>query len=309
MLLAWLLFAVVGAACAQAPRAHIVFLLGADQDATGYFSGAQNYFRDIDPDAQIVTDARSLAQVREELKRGAGGLPWGRIVLVAHGTQWVGLVVQLFDSQTPATLSAIRAARRDTEFPPLPPSVIDADTELVIESCGLGRRPDYLAELAALFIEGPSQLPRIRASRNMVWFGATAQGIAVRRELPYRARILRGKVSAKRSDEVAAKLRSDLVDEISNESAVSILVLPVHVHISARSTQIASAKDIASYIKVMPTGRVDLGGAGLHPDTFVWTYKQRASGIADVSGEATLVLTMQRAPDGASLMPEALDLK
>ena len=59
----------------------------------------------------------------------------------------------------------------------------------------------------------------------------------------------------------------------------------------------------------MPTGRADPGGAGLHPDTFVWTYKQRASGIADVSGEATLVLTMQRAPDGATLMPQARDLK
>jgi hypothetical protein len=303
-----LLFAIASMASAQAPRPHIVFLLGADREAGGFFTAARHYFRDTDEAARIVDDARTLAQVREELKQRAGAAPWGRIVLVAHGTQWTGLVVPLFDARTPATLSALQAARASGEFPPLPLEIIDAQTELVVESCGLGRREDYLADLAALFVEEPGQRPRVRASRNMVWFGTGAEDGAVRRELPYRARILRGESSARRNDAITAELRADLTQEIGSDERFSAIVLPVRVQVAATAAQVGAVRNIESYVQALPAGRIDLGGAGFAGSDFLWKRKDGVSGTVELAGEATLVLVMQSVPNAATSMPQTLNL-
>ncbi|HZP67479.1 MAG TPA: hypothetical protein VFB32_14345 [Rudaea sp.] len=309
VLVACLAFALSRAGMAEEPRPHVVFLLGSDHDAAGFFAGAREYYRRSDPAAQIVDEVRTLATLREELNRRVGAQPWGRIVLVAHGTQWTGLVVPLFDARTPATLSALRSAHEHAEFPPLPPTVVDADTELVVESCGLGRRPDYLAALAALFAQDAAHTPRVSAAHDMVWFGAAQTSAAARRELPYRARMLRGAASAVRSAEVAAQLRSDLAVEIGGEAA-STLVLPVHVRIAATVDPAAVPRSLEAYVHLMTAERIDLGGAGFAPETFTWKRDEHAPPAAlELTGEATLVLAMQQVPDASSSMPPILEVR
>lgn len=178
---------------AVAARADIVFLLpqpGRGEPA--FFELAAAHYRQQPGVALVVDSARSLLQVRELLQRSSlrGDEPWGRIVLVAHGSRWTGLGLPIFDDSGLPAPGDWRAVRERGEFMPLDSTVVDARTRLQIDSCGLGARPDLLRELAWLL--GGGQPFAVTASPGLVEFvgdpGNPTMPV-LRRERPYAAKI------------------------------------------------------------------------------------------------------------------------
>ena len=166
-------------------KVDAVFLLGADsQDSAGYFAAAQAYYERLAPRATFVPELRSLLDLREALAAlpRPGRRPFSRIVVVAHGADWQGLGVPLVPRGPNATLSRMRDAHDDGSFPPLDGGELDSRTEVVLESCGLGARPDYLHELGRL-LAGDRRAPKIIASLHQIGFRAQwADGVAVAAE-------------------------------------------------------------------------------------------------------------------------------
>lgn len=172
-----------------AARASVVFLL--PQPGHGdarFFAAAQRYYAARPEVDAIVDSASTLLQVREWLQHSdlRGDAPWGRIVLVAHGSRWTGLALPIFDDEGVAPPGRWREVASRGEFLPLAPGVIDAHTELLIESCGLGTRGDLLAYLAQMLTGDLALTPR--AAHGLVAFGQS-DGQVWRRELDYGATI------------------------------------------------------------------------------------------------------------------------
>lgn len=223
---------------AAAAREDVTFILARDSPGHAFFSSAADYYRRHPQQAgHLVTTARSLAEVREFLARSPlrGAQPWGRVRLVAHGSQWEGLRVPLFAGGAIASWRELRQVLERDEFPPLPPQLLDRGSLLEIESCGLGRRPDRLRQFSRL-LAGDGRVP-VRAGRNYVWFGrqedAAGASESWRRELPYSARVLPG------SPPLDAPLREDLRRQWQREhgarSPLQFVTVPVLVDVPADS--------------------------------------------------------------------------
>ncbi len=181
------------APAASVRAAEAVFILGEDpHGSAGYFAAAEFYYRHSMPGARTVATLRSLAEVREYLVRNKGETPWTRIVLVAHGSPWGGLLVPIYSDGPRASLAAMEEARASREFPALPPGVISADGSIVLESCGLGRRDDYLNALGDLFRTDAGSAQKVEAAQGFVVFYASDPGAPQRWELPIAIRMLRG---------------------------------------------------------------------------------------------------------------------
>lgn len=173
------------AACAWgAPAAaqDVVFVLGQDEPGERPMHAvSEAYYRQAMPDATIVTTARSLAEVREYLVRRRGATPWAHVVLVTHGSPWTGLRVPVYPGGRKADYLAVRDAAAEGEFPPLPAGTLAPGATVALESCAMGRRPDFLEALAHL-LAGPDA-PAIAAARGFVVFKLDGAGHASRREM------------------------------------------------------------------------------------------------------------------------------
>lgn len=172
-----------------AARATVVFLL--PQPGHGdprFFAAAQRYYAAQPDVAAIVDSASTLLQVREWLQQSdrRGDAPWGRIVLVVHGSRWTGLALPIFDDEGVAPPGRWREVAGRGEFLPLAHGVIDAKTELLVESCGLGQRRDLLTYLAQMLTGDLALQPH--AAHGLVAYGQS-DGQAWRRELDYGATI------------------------------------------------------------------------------------------------------------------------
>lgn len=230
----WLaLLALLCVGVAHAARQDVTFVLAQDNPGHAFFDSAQAYYRARPALAgTLVTSARSLAEVREFLQRSPlrGDAPWGRVRLVAHGSQWQGLRVPLFAGGTLATPQAVENALAQQEFPPLPAAVLDRDSELQVESCGLGKRPRFLRQLGQLFGSGDGL--RVTANSGYVWFrrvrGEGGRIDSVREELDYRAEVLPG-ATALSSIQRERLLRSWR----GSEAAPEIITVPVHIDVAA----------------------------------------------------------------------------
>lgn len=173
-------------------RSDIVFLM--PQEGHGsrqFFDYAGDYYRQQSGVVLVVESARSLLQVREFLQRSPlrQEQPWGRIILVAHGSRWTGLSVPIFDDEGVAPPRRWREVSARGEFIPLSAGVIDADTRLIVESCGLGARTDLMRTLSQM-LSGDLNLP-VAAAEGLVEFrrAAAGKGSASRRERDYGARV------------------------------------------------------------------------------------------------------------------------
>lgn len=190
-------------------RRDAVFILGSDSGGqSGFFAAATHYHREnLRGDDLLVTTARTWAEMREWLARSTlrADRSWGRIVLVAHGSQWSGLSVPLFDAGAPPpSASELQKLTEQGIFPSLAKGVVDEKTELVIESCGIGRRPDLLA-LYAQLLGGAANPLSVRSSEHLVEFAAPFQSAdigATRRELPYSVKVVRPSPGGRTSVEV-----------------------------------------------------------------------------------------------------------
>ena len=153
------------------PRADVVFLMRAsDGKTSGYFDLAAQYYQRQPGVVAIVASARSMLQVREFLQRSPlrGTQPWGKIVLVAHGSRWAGLQVAIFADEGIASPLRWREVLASGEFIALSNGVVDATSLLQLESCGLGYRADLMQQTAALL--GGSSGMRVHAEKGSVEF-------------------------------------------------------------------------------------------------------------------------------------------
>lgn len=218
---------------AWAARQDVTFILAQDNPGHAFFEAAQAYYR-ARPElaGALVTSARSLAEVREFLQRSPlrGDAPWGRVRLVAHGSQWQGLRVPLFAGSALATPLVVESALEQQEFPPLPATVLDHDSELQVESCGLGRRPRFLRQLGELF--GGDAGLRVTANDGYVWFrrvqGEDGHSASLREELDYQAEVLPGAtaLSPAQRERLQRSWRGD-------GAAPEIIAVPVHIEVPA----------------------------------------------------------------------------
>lgn len=170
-----------------------VFLLGQDAPRKpGYFNAAAAYYRMALPAARQISTLRSLAEVREYLVRHRGDEPWTRIVIVVHGSPWTGIQVPLYSGGPQANLGVIEDAAVLGEFPALPSDVLGRGASIIIESCGLGLRTDYLAAIGRLFAGNSVDAPVMAAAKGFLVFSTSGTGAALRVEQPVALRVLPG---------------------------------------------------------------------------------------------------------------------
>jgi hypothetical protein len=219
---------------AAAARENVTFLLADDNPGHAFFAAARDYYAArAGETGTLVTNARSLADVREFLQRSPlrGASPWGTVRLVAHGSQWQGLRVPVFAHGELAGVQVLETTLERREFPPLDAHVLDHDSRIVIESCGLGRRTAWLRVVGRLFT-GDARTP-VEANAGYVWFrrarDASGRTRAVREESPYRAVVLAG--AAQLDEALRAKLRREW--PTAQSAQLQFIAVPLRIDVPA----------------------------------------------------------------------------
>ncbi|HEX5056785.1 MAG TPA: hypothetical protein VFX02_09840 [Gammaproteobacteria bacterium] len=161
-------------------RENITFIMGADTgDKLPFYAPAEDYYR-YDPRADtgyLETGSRSLQAVRDRLQSPPGnGLPWGVINLVTHSST-TGIAVPVVEDGARTEAASLEKALAEGALNPLPDTLVDAQTEIHIQGCGIGQRQDILNLLSRLFGGDDPQRPVVRAPIHLVFYeSAWAQG-------------------------------------------------------------------------------------------------------------------------------------
>lgn len=162
-------------------RESITFILNEDKNGhNGYYTAAANYYR-VHPEERtdyVITHLRTLVEVRDWLEQDKpmNGQPWGRVNLVVHANEWIGLASPIVPGGMRATRSRLETAAASGQFVPLADSILDAETELVIHGCGLGRNMEMLSALAHAFGGKDAQRPVTSSSRFFLHYAGDFAG-------------------------------------------------------------------------------------------------------------------------------------
>ncbi len=160
----------------EASRESITFILGEDKNSENpYYSEAAKYFSSNSPDktVHLVTTCRSLVEVRQYLVKHApeNQLPWGRINLVSHGDQYLGLSVKVTPDSRRATLERLQEFIDAGTFNPLPDSIVDQNTEIAIHACGIGNNKAFVDIFGKVFSSN-SSMPHVIAPRLFEFYSS-----------------------------------------------------------------------------------------------------------------------------------------
>ena len=282
---------------AAAQRARAVFVLGEDREGAAPFHGPArlHYLSDAHPRSVLVDTERTLAGVREALGRMTqrGEQPWGEVVLVAHGSEWLGLAVPLFDATGSADPETLALAQTRGEFPPLPDTVIDARTIVRVESCGVGRRADLLELYSTLLGGFDGERPRVLASTELVEFRVLLAGSDVlhseRLERPYVSRVVKGDAASGTAVREAMTAELQALGETAGHEA-KWLSVPVSVHLQLPRSQAALLQRRPSRLAQVEEIAVVVRQYGLEAHQLDWSLRC-ASGSADcdVLGRASIL--------------------
>ncbi len=154
------------------PRHNITFIMGEDSDPDNpYYKAAENYYR-YHPKAKtewLITHLRSLKEVRDYLEKHAKG-QWGAINLVVHSNEWTGMGVQVLPDGQRATAQSIHDAIDAGHFPPLPTSVVDTDTDLLVHACALGKNEALLEAISLAFGGEAPGSPMVHSSKYFIHY-------------------------------------------------------------------------------------------------------------------------------------------
>lgn len=156
-------------------RRSITFILNQDPGGkAGYYTQAANYYRNHPTDKTdfVVTHLRTLGQVREwlEVDKPTNGLPWGTVNLVVHANEWLGMASPVMEGGMRASREEVRQAAADGQFPPLPDAILDSQTQLFVDGCGLGRDQEMLEILSQAFGGGDAERPQVFSSKYFLQF-------------------------------------------------------------------------------------------------------------------------------------------
>jgi hypothetical protein len=158
-------------------RSSIAFILGEDKETDNpYYAEALRYYS-TNPEGKtdfVINTCRSLVDVKEYLKKNKSpnNLPWGTIHLVSHGNQWTGLSVKISPDSKRATLQRILEHIQSDQYESLKPTVIDAETQLLLHGCGIGNN-GALVEAVSSFFSNKNNRPMIFAPKLFEYYAST----------------------------------------------------------------------------------------------------------------------------------------
>lgn len=160
-------------------RESITFIMGEDHDSDNpYYTEAHHYYLH-NPNAQtdhVINHCHSLIAARNYLEEHSpkNGLPWGLVNIVLHSNEWSGLGVPVFDGGTRSSLTNINQAIANGRFLPLEDTVIDSQTEIVLQACALGKNQAMLKAISHAF-GGATDLERpiVRSSKYFIFYEST----------------------------------------------------------------------------------------------------------------------------------------
>jgi hypothetical protein len=141
------------------PRKNYVFLMG-DVKNDNFYKAANEFFKQHQKGAEMVTDKRTLAEVIQHVN--AGGVPALTIFIVSHGNEQGNLGFSLDatdlqhdtstgDKKPRAEFSEVRDANRAGTLPTADVKLIDDFTKVEIKGCNIGRSQLMLDELDTAF--------------------------------------------------------------------------------------------------------------------------------------------------------------
>lgn len=156
-------------------RSSITFILNKDPGGkAGYYTQAANYYRNHPTDKTdfVVTHLRTLGQVRDwlEIDRPSNGQPWGTVNLVVHANEWLGMASPVVEGGMRASREEVRTAAAEGEFLPLSDEIVDHETQLFVDGCGMGRDQEMLEVLSQAFGGHDLEKPLVRSSRFFLQF-------------------------------------------------------------------------------------------------------------------------------------------
>ncbi len=278
-IVAWglVLGALIGSPAAAEDRRTAIFVVGEDaRPDSAFFAAGERYYRDrrVGEDV-LVTQARSWSEIREWLVRSKarGSLPWGNVVVVAHGSQWTGASIPVFPGEKPMRASELDLLITSGAFPSLGDGVLDEHSLLQVESCGLGRRPDLLSRYGQLLSGRPDGL-RVEASEQLVEFGFsdTPGEKSWRRERAYSARIRPGRT-----------LSAETIDQFI---AGGGRVIPVEMMLGLSMAQCAIP---LRRLVGLPSVQSTLSDFGMRASDLKWSIQRQPGGACSFLGRAQVM--------------------
>ncbi len=164
-------------ASCPAMRESITFIMGDDHGKrNAYYQEAIDYYRyhEQDRTTYVVGSCRALLDVRNYLADHppGNGRPWGRINIVLHGNQWNGFGIPVVPDGPRANTATINAAAASGVFPGLHHLLADQQTEIILQSCGVGRDNELLKAVSHAFGDPANGgiRPVVRSSRYFVFY-------------------------------------------------------------------------------------------------------------------------------------------
>lgn len=286
VLMAVLLLALAAPACAHPGR--IVVLLG---ETDSYLQAAAVYWRSRGSNYAIADGIHSLAELREMLAAhpARGQQAWQEIVLVGHSSEWGGLSLPIYRDDPEHGLARLQHAHASGEFPPLGADILNSESSVRLEGCGIGRRPDVLKALGALL--GGDRAAEPSGSEHLVAYWSAHDGTGYRTELPYRAEVvaegrsLANRISGMRSELASSASAGEHLRWKSKQSPIRIRVQLSAEAVSAR----ASPLHLAEHTEVV---RERLRQYAIRPEQLRWSLESLSDGRPELVGRASLVLVL-----------------
>lgn len=156
-------------------RKSITFIMGEDEKAKNqYYAEATNFYRynEIEKTDIVLDTCRSLWSIINYMEKHppTNGLPWGKVNVVVHSNEWTGLSMPIFPNGERiniALLSTLKEAKLFTDL-----QVVDNQTHIRFQSCGLGRNKLLVNALQDLFINEKcvDLTPKVTASPYFVFY-------------------------------------------------------------------------------------------------------------------------------------------
>lgn len=276
----------------------ITFILGEDEGTNAYYARATEYFRWHPEEAgeQVVTNLRSLAEVRDHLARTPVQGAWETVNLVVHGNQWTGLATKLEPSAKVERVTAATLAEYEPQRP-LDKQRVNENTEFIIHGCSVGKDTALLLQISRIFAGRGHHYPTITASEDFTLFREGIYGMERHyADYVYRARPLGKyplpKVMANRLRRQHPEKRVDWDEALSNSRFSEDLAPHLYqFNVPVQWTRVYPDADSVSSPAAAGTENEwlnneqqlvqSLGKMGLQPRDFLWEFQAGDYPLAD----------------------------
>jgi hypothetical protein len=169
------------AAAPKGPRPAITFIMGEEPDnAPNQFYNSARQFFTINPAGDLITNLRTLVEVRNHLANHAPtDSPWGEVNIIVHANEEGGMSIPVAVGGNQINPDLLRHAIEQNNIRPLNDDQIDVRTIIRIRGCSLGQNREILELLSTAFGGHEFQQPVVRAPRHLqsyawAWTGTRA---------------------------------------------------------------------------------------------------------------------------------------